>query len=91
MGVCVSHMTAWKYLRQLTQEAKYLDVVRQGHWLWVYDNLNLLKSNHTSCVITHALYTFMYTRNYLNRPSVSNDEPYSKVSCQNQIPSRFSL
>ena len=80
--VCVSHMTTWKYLRQLTQEAKYLDVVRQGHWLWVYDNLNLLKSirheqegNHTSCVIIHALYTFMYTRNYLNRPSVSNDEP----------------
>ena len=44
MGVCVSYMTAWKYLRQLTQEARYLDTVREGHWLWVYDNLNLLRS-----------------------------------------------
>lgn len=44
MGVCVSYVTAWKYLRQLTEEAQYLHTVRQGHWLWVYDNLNLLKS-----------------------------------------------
>ena len=44
MGVCVSYVTAWKYLRQLTLEARYLEVVRHGHWLWVYDNLNLLRS-----------------------------------------------
>ena len=43
-GVCVSYNTAWKYLKHLTQEAKYLEVVRDGHWLWVYDYLNALQS-----------------------------------------------
>ena len=43
-GICVSYTTAWKYLRQLTEEAKYLDKVRDGHWIWIYDNLNLLQS-----------------------------------------------
>ena len=41
-GACVSYTTAWKYLKQLTQEARYLEVVREGHW--VYDNLNYLLS-----------------------------------------------
>lgn len=39
-GVCVSYTTAWKYLKQLTIESRYLDVVREGHWIWAYDNLN---------------------------------------------------
>ena len=43
-GACVSYTTAWKYLKQLTQEARYLDAVREGHWQWVYDNLNYLSS-----------------------------------------------
>ena len=43
-GACVSYTTAWKYLKQLTQEARYLEVVREGHWQWVYDNLNYLLS-----------------------------------------------
>ena len=32
---------AWKYLQQLAAEANYLEVVREGTWLWVYDNFNL--------------------------------------------------
>ena len=38
---CVSYATAWKYLRQLTSEAMYLDHIREGHWMWAYDNLNI--------------------------------------------------
>ena len=41
IGVCTSHTMAWKYLRQLTTEARYLETIRSGHWIWVYDNLNL--------------------------------------------------
>ena len=40
-GVCVSYTTAWKYLRQLTIESRYLDIVQDGHWIWAYDNLNI--------------------------------------------------
>ena len=40
--MCVSYSGAWKYLKQLTTEARFLDVVRDGHWQWVYDNLNYL-------------------------------------------------
>ena len=45
-GTCVSYTTVWKHLKQLTQEARYLylEVVREGHWQWVYDNLNYLLS-----------------------------------------------
>ncbi len=39
-GVCVSYTTTWKFLKQLTIEARYLDIVRGGHWMWAYDNLN---------------------------------------------------
>ena len=39
-GVCVSYVTAWKYLKKLTAESRYLEVVREGHWIWAYDNLN---------------------------------------------------
>ena len=39
-GVCVSYTTAWKYLRQLTAESRYLDIVREEQWIWAYDNLN---------------------------------------------------
>ena len=40
-GVCVSHTTAWKYLRKLTDEAMYLNRIQDGHWIWAYDNLNI--------------------------------------------------
>ena len=28
-------------LRLLTTQSQYADVVRSGHWMWVYDNLNI--------------------------------------------------
>ena len=37
VGVCVSYQAAWDYLRQLTAEARYREVVTVGHWLWVND------------------------------------------------------
>lgn len=40
-GVCISYPTTWKYLRQITAEAMYLDRIREGHWIWAYDNLNI--------------------------------------------------
>lgn len=40
-GVCASYVNTWKYLRQLSSEAQFLDVVRSGHWMFVYDNLNM--------------------------------------------------
>ena len=40
-GICMSHTSAWNYLLKLTTDAKYKQKVQEGHWLWVYDNLNL--------------------------------------------------
>ena len=37
----MSYWATWGYLRQLTAEAKYLEAVKAGRWLWVYDNLNV--------------------------------------------------
>ena len=45
----MSYVTAWRYLRQLPMDAKYLEVVQHEHWLWVYDNLNLLKGIRHEC------------------------------------------
>ena len=40
-GVCMSCMSTWAYLNKLTMDAKYKEQVQEGHWIWVYDNLNL--------------------------------------------------
>ena len=40
-GICMSYMSTWTYLRQLTTQAWYTDVIQSGRWLWVYDNLNI--------------------------------------------------
>lgn len=40
-GICVSYVTTWKYLKQLTDQARYTELVREGHWLWVFDNVNM--------------------------------------------------
>ena len=38
--VCVSYEGTWHYLRRLTDEAQYLEIVQQGHWMWAY-NINI--------------------------------------------------
>ena len=38
--MCVSYSTAWRYLLQLTTEAKYDRAIQEGKWLWVFDNVN---------------------------------------------------
>ena len=40
-GVCASYMCAWKYLRKLTEEARYHQLIQSGHWTWSFDNVNL--------------------------------------------------
>lgn len=40
-GVCVSYSTAWRYLRQLITESRCEEMIRTGHWQWVYDNVNI--------------------------------------------------
>ena len=42
-GVCVFYSTAWKYLKELTLGARYLEIIQSGHWMWLYDNVNLLQ------------------------------------------------
>ena len=37
-------MCAWKYLTQLTVEARYQELIQTGHWLWNFDNINLQQS-----------------------------------------------
>ena len=37
----MSYTATWDYLIKLTQDAKYTEKVQSGHWVWVYDNLNL--------------------------------------------------
>ncbi len=40
-GVCMSYGSTWSYLLKLTEDAQYTQRVQDGHWIWVYDNLNL--------------------------------------------------
>ena len=37
----MSYSSTWDYLMKLTLEAQYTEQVQDGHWIWVYDNLNL--------------------------------------------------
>ncbi len=37
----MSYLATWGYLRHLTTEAQYLSIVKEGHWQWVYDNINM--------------------------------------------------
>ena len=40
--MCACHMMVHgTYLRRQTDEAQYLDIVQQGHWIWAYDNINI--------------------------------------------------
>ena len=42
-GVCMSYEATWQHIQQLIFEAGYADVVKQGSWIWIYDNLNLMR------------------------------------------------
>lgn len=37
----MSYTSIRSYLMKLTQDAKYTEQIQDGHWMWVYDNLNL--------------------------------------------------
>ena len=61
-GLCTSYATTWKYLKQLTQESMYLESIKEGCWLWIYDNLNLHQkvrherqgNVHQHCYVLHV-------------------------------------
>ena len=56
-GVCVSYQTAWKYIQQLTAEAGYQQAVQNGHWQWVFENLNMhqtVRHKRQGNVLVHA-------------------------------------
>ena len=40
-GICLSYNAIWNYFRQLVRENRFLEVVKEGEWMWVYDNLNI--------------------------------------------------
>ena len=40
-GVCLSYAATWNYLEQLIECIDYMGQLRQGHWLWIYDNFNI--------------------------------------------------
>ena len=37
----MSYNSTWNYLRELTTQAHYTEVIQSGRFLWVYDNLNI--------------------------------------------------
>ena len=66
-GVCVSYQTAWKYVQQLTTEARYQEAVHSGHWQWVFDNVNMhqrvrheREGTYMYFHVTFRLHTFIY-------------------------------
>lgn len=40
-GICLSYNATWIYLTKLIEEADYMGQLKEGQWLWIYDNLNL--------------------------------------------------
>ena len=43
----MSYDRTWYYLQKLTNEAQYLEIVKQGHWMWAYDNINIpMRARH---------------------------------------------
>ena len=37
----MSYKTAWASLKHLSEEAHYTEKIKQGRWLWVFDNFNM--------------------------------------------------
>lgn len=77
MGVCAPYTTAWKYLKALTTEVRYLERIRSGHWIWAYDNINLKQHIHheretkfCTCHIMDIKFTLLLD----NRLSLIHDE-----------------
>ena len=58
----MSYKVAWQ---TLTKEAEYLKVVRKGHWIWIYDNVNVhQKVRHKRAGVCIHVRTF-YCKHYL--------------------------
>ena len=58
-GVCVSYQTAWKYVQQLTTEARYQEAVHSGHWQWVFDNVNMHQRVRHEREGSYKTYTYL--------------------------------
>ena len=56
-GICLSYTTSWKYLLQLTAEARYDHLVRSGFWVWIFDNVNLQQKSDTNVKVNMCMQT----------------------------------
>ena len=43
-GVSLSYYLTWEHLKRLTDEARFLQLIKVDHWLWIYDNLNFYQT-----------------------------------------------
>ena len=89
LAVCTSYTTAWKYL---ISEAHYLDRIKSGHWIWVYDNLNLCQGIRNECdgIIVHIfnqITCIHHLKNPMRLPLI-HDECDVKVGCEQFITSQ---
>ena len=43
-GLSSSYYSTWEHLKRLTDEARFLQLIKIDHWLWIYDNLNFYQT-----------------------------------------------
>ena len=63
-GVCMSYEATWQHIQQLIFEAGYADVVKQGSWTWIYDNLNLMRKVRHERSGSYGLTIILHTSTY---------------------------
>ena len=40
----MSYDMTWVYLKRMIMEENYVQRVKEGRWLWIYDNFNMHKA-----------------------------------------------
>ena len=60
-SVCMSY--TWRHLKDLTQEANFLQRVQSGKWVRVYDNLNIHQRFAMNTMV--CIYAYMHIYNIL--------------------------
>ena len=77
-GLCLSYDATWKHLLKLTEKAQFPVVVREGHWVWIYDNLNFQKkirherSGDNRIIIQLHNFTHISITLDIHRPDMNN-------------------
>ena len=96
IGVCLSYDATWQCLRRLTSEARFLEIIKHDHWIWIYDNLNFKMSIrhersgmqvHTCTYISLLKHTFIYICTLYcnnNRHTPRHDECHFQTSSESK-------